>query len=665
MLMASPLGRLGLLVLCVVCSALPSKAQDEEIQDDTEPLFREALAQYTAARYHSAALLFDQLIREHPQSIRLSAAAIMKGKSLFALGENLEASRTFKSFLSTFPTSRYVADAHYSLGRIYEGVSRFDEALEELLTAWVQSPEPAVPSLSEALVVALDSLIDRRIGLATIERSLRGATRASLRSYLWLKIAEKENEDENTSGVAWAVDSLQQRYPENPFVERVRVLKSQLAGTASIKLAVVLPLMRKGNLSAAKEIAADVYEGIEYAYELYQLDPSSRTKVTLETRDTERDPTTARNIVLELGSDPTVIGVIGPVFSATTSVAAVAAQSSGIPLISPTANSNGIAAAGRFVFQANPDYETRGRAMARYAVLVRGFRTVASIAPTDGYSRQMAEAFVQEAVRLGAKVIAQEWYPKGASDLKEQFSAIRKAGMTEQAVPMISFAGKMRPLDVMRLVEYGIPKKRIDSLMSRGAIIDAAELLGPNARERLDSLGLAPYFDLSRVDSIQYPVTGISAVYAPISAAAEIGIVSSQLVYFNFVTQLLGSEEWNDLPELHEHRRYCTGVIFETDSYVDTTTTSYRNFLSGFVARYKKGPSRNTFYGFDTAELVLALIRNGAATRSALTRTLSLMKDFQGLHSKIGFSSSRVNSWLPILQFGDDSIRRIDEIRVE
>lgn len=657
--------RLGLIFLCVASFVDVASAQDADAGDNAEGLFRGGLAEYSADRFRPASMLFDKILREYPQSPRVTAAFIMKGKSLFALGENLEASRTFKNFLASYPESRYAADAHYSLGRIYERVSRHDEALQELLTAWNVMPDRAPASLSDALLGALDSLFDRRANLQALEQSLKGASRGSLRAYLWMKLGEKENERENMVGVANAVDSLDQRYSGHPFGARVQKLRARIAGSSNVKLGVLLPFMRKAPPSAAKEIAGDVYEGVEFAYELNQRDPASRVKISLETRDTERDPTIAANQVRELAADPNVIGIIGPIFSMTTSVAAVAAQTSGIPLISPTANSNGIAAAGNFVFQANPDYETRGRAMARYAILVRGFRSVAAIAPSDGYCKQMSEAFVREAIRLGAKVIAQEWYTKGASDLKEQFSAIRRAGMIEQAEPMISFAGKMRPLDIMRMVEVGVPKKRIDSLMSKAAIVSASELLGPNPRARMDSLGLVPYFDLSRVDSIQYPVTSIHAIYSPIAGADEIGVVSSQMVYFNFVTQLLGSGEWNDLPELHEHRRYCSGIVFESDSFVDTTSSSARNFTAGFVARYKKEPSKNALYGFDTAELILALVRNGASTRSALTRTLSMMKEFQGIHSKIGFGSSRVNTWLPILQFGDDVIRRIDEIRVE
>ena len=100
-----------------------------------------------------------------------------------------------------------------------------------------------------------------------------------------------------------------------------------------------------------------------------------------------RDPAVAARLTKELAADQEVIGILGPMFSSTTLTAARAAQEAAIPLISPTANANGIAALVQFVFQANPDYEMRGRAMARYAVGKLGFRTMAVLAPSDAYGK--------------------------------------------------------------------------------------------------------------------------------------------------------------------------------------------------------------------------------------------------------------------------------------
>jgi len=641
------------------------RAQEEYAGTPDAALFRDALSEFSAGHHAAALPLFNRLIREYPESDRITATLIMRGKTLHALGESLEAARAMKSFLAAHPLSRYVADAHLTLARAYEAVSRPDEAMQELMAAWTTMPQPSVPSLVLGIVAGLDSLVDRHMSLADLEHLLAGTGDLSLRAYLWVKIGEQENGRENSNGVARAIDTLTFWYPGNRFTERISGLRTKIQGVSRLKVAVVLPLMKDGEPSAGKEVARDVSDGIQFALERYQSNPASRISVTAEEFDTRRDPKVAADIVRTVAADPTCVAILGPVFSTTATTAAVAAQTSAIPLITPTANANGIAAAGPFVFQANPDYENRGRAMARYAVSVRGFQRLATLAPSDSYGKFLAEAFIREAQRLGARVLTQEWYARGASDLQGQFAGIRKAGLAEEAEPLVSFSGKFVQADRMRLMGLGVSRKRIDSLLNKSAMIRAIELLGPRAKTVMDSVGLTPSFDLTRADSLQYPVAGIQAVYVPISSSSEIGVVTSQFVYFNLQAQLLGSGEWNDLPELHEHRRYSTGVVFESDSYVDTTTAEYREFLAGFRQQFNRQPSRNVVYGYDTGQLVFALIRNGAATRTALARTLSLMKDFQVLHGKIGFSPSRANMWLQILQFGGEDLKRVDEVRVD
>lgn len=69
-------------------------------------------------------------------------------------------------------------------------------------------------------------------------------------------------------------------------------------------------------------------------------------------------------------------------------------------------------------------------------------------------------------------------------------------------------------------------------------------------------------------------------------------------------------------------------------------------------------------YGYDAAQLLLSCIGGGAASREALVRALTQVRDFRGIRSRIGFSG-RVNSWLTILRYSDDAIERVAEIFVE
>ncbi|HCV43931.1 MAG TPA: hypothetical protein DGH68_10645 [Bacteroidetes bacterium] len=591
---------------------------------------------------------------------RSTAACVMRAKCLLRLNEPLEAGRILRHFLSLYPSSSYTPDVEYTMGLVYLKIQRYDDAVQAFLSAWRRKA-----AVSGTAMDALDHLLEAYVSIDDIKRQLPQARSVEERAFFWLKVGEKGAQSEKTAIAEAALDTLYRNYPGNPFRDRIAILRARLEQRSNVKIGVLLPLMMKSEPSAVKELGNDIYEGAQFALEGYGSDSNVRVKVSLETRDTERDVLTATRGIQELTSDNDIVGIIGPVFSNEVVAVASLANRRGVPLVSPTANANGIAAAGQYVFQANPDYETRGRAMARYAIEKKGFRVLAVLAPINTFGKFMAEAFSAEALRLGAKIVATEWYERGAADLKDQLSSIRKAGLKAGAEPMISFGGKMNRDEVARLVQFGVSMKTIDSLMNKGARIGATALLGPQARRKVDSLGITAVYDNLDIDSLEIPVTAIEGIYVPISAAEEIGIVSSQLVYYNIQAQVLGSGEWNNLTELDANKRYCNNVIFESDSYVNAADSAYAEFVTAYFERYKKKPSKNTLYGYDTAAMLLSMIRSGGNSRESLASGLRRMEAYRGLHANISFSTKRVNSWLWILQYSGDQINMIDGFNVE
>jgi ABC-type branched-subunit amino acid transport system substrate-binding protein len=632
---------------------------------DPEGLFSRAVAAYDRGEYREAAELFGQISAAFPGSPRVSGALIMRAKAMYWAGENMECARVARELLSRFPASLYAADAHFVLGSVFNRIGRTDEALQEYARAWESLPHPVPPRLLEALGSAVDTIAVRRLSPEELQRAITGEGPRDYHARLLLNLAEKHAAAENTRAARLAIDSLLSTFPEEQGQPRVMRLLAQIAERSDVRLGVLLPLMRNDPPSAAKQITGDVYDGIEYAVDQFMRDPFQRIKVTLVTRDTERDPATASRLVRELASDPGVVGIIGPVFSSSTVTAAHSAQDAGIPLISPTANANGIAATGPFVFQANPDYDTRGRAMARFAIQKKGFHRLAVLAPSNSYGKFLAESFIDEARRLGAFIVATEWYERGKSDLSAQMRSVRRAGLRLGSDPYIAFGGKKKLGELMKLVGLGVSVKTLDSLLHRGSMVNAVTLLGPDAAMRLDSIGITVVYNEAMSDSLDTPVTAIEGLYAPINSADEISVVASQAVYFNIQAQLLGSGEWNSLSDLDANRRYDSGVIFESDSYTDTTSHGYEEWAAGYKARFHRQPSKNSCFGFDTADMILGALRDGATTRQALAHALAGIRNYRGFHSAIGLSLRRVNNSLSILQFDGQNISRIDEIRVE
>jgi ABC-type branched-subunit amino acid transport system substrate-binding protein len=653
--------------LCLL-ALLPAPAAGQHVRlehnEEADVFFRRGVSLYAAGNYKDALAVFALVARDFPASHRITAALVMKGKTEYRLGEHLEASRSLRGFLTAFPMSRYVPDARLTLGQVYARIGRSEDALNELLLASRELTASSPEALKDGIIAAADSLIDIAVPPEALAPILRNTPGPRERGYLWLKIGEGQARRQNIPAAAAAVDSLA-RYPAMVPEARIAALRGVVTNRSSLKIGVVLPLMQAAEPSAVKQLGSDIYEGVQVALAEYGADPANRVKVALEARDSEREPDIASRAVRELAADLGVIGIIGPVFSNEALAAADVAQANGIPLVTPTANAVGIAAKGPMVFQANADYDVRGRAMARHAVKKLGMTTLAVLAPEGSYAATLANSFVEEVRALGARVIAVQWYPRGAQDLKQQLREIRLAALLEETPPYLDFGGKMKRADMMRLVDAGIPLSRVDSLMASGARIPASSLLGPSARSILDSLQIPVDYDQSRLDSLEYSVTAIQGLYVPVSAASEIGVVASQAVFFHIKAQLLGSGEWNDIGELTANRRYCTGIVFETDTYIDSSTASYQDFLTRYRKTFNRFPSRNSLYGYDSARLLLQGIRAGAGNRPALQRMIEAIRDFRGLRSRIGFGPNRVNRWLTLVEFDGDDVRRVEEINVE
>lgn len=655
-----------LLLVCVAVSRLLQAQGRIAYSDDAEKTFQEGVVAFTQGRYADATATFDRVLRSGAVNQRTTAAYIMKAKAQLRQRETLEAVKTLRAFFSAFPASSYVPDADYTMGLLELRIQRYGDAAASFITAWRGArSRPGKSNLASDARTALQRTIEHYLTPADVRQMINASRDAEERMVLWFTLARKEIADGRASAAGEMLDTLEQRYPEHPFAAEIATLREQMLRRGAVKLGALLPVMRKSEPSAMKEIGTEIEEGVQFAVEEYTRDSTARVKVTLVTRDTERDPLTTTRGIQELTVDEDIIGIVGPVFSNEATAAVGLANTRGVPLVTPTANANGIAAMGPYIFQANPDYDARGRAMARYAVTVLRMKVLAVLAPVDAFGKFMAEAFAGEALRLGAKVIATEWYQRGVSDLTAQLANIRKAGLLAGTDPMISFAGHVSQADIAKLVQLGVSLSRIDSLLNKSGMVRGTELLGPDAKRLVDSLDITALYEDPRTDSLQYPVTTIDGIYIPISGPGEIGIASSQIVYFNFKTQILGSGEWNSFPDLDANKRYCSNVIFESDYYLEANDPRHTEFFNRFYERFRKRPGKNTLYGYDATRMVLQAIRSGASTREALMRALQGTQSYQGLHSRIGFSERRVNTWLWILQYAGDQIRKVDEIRVE
>lgn len=381
-------------------------------------------------------------------------------------------------------------------------------------------------------------------------------------------------------------------------------MKGKLRANNPLKIGLILPSWRKVPAGQTKSISEDLIDGIKYALNEFRLQSNSAGAVNLEIRDDGRDPKVAINAINDLSSLKEVIAVIGPLYSNTALASAPYAEKNRIPMVSPTANANGISAVGKHIFQANPDLKIRGMAMARYAVNELGMKNIAVLASTEPVGRAIAESFQQEVAKLGAKIVSAEHYAKGSSDLSDQFLNIRKAGL--------KLKGKKESAEETKV-----------------------------------------------------PVSSIDGLFLPIADAEDIGMLVSQIKYFNIETQLLGTGEWYSPQQLDANKRYLNGLIMLVDSYYDEKLTPYKEFEKQYMTALKKQPTKYSILGYDITRLILEQINSGSTSREKLAESLQSVKSYQGIHGKISFTNTRVNSEFQVIKYAKGVIQKIGEINIQ
>jgi branched-chain amino acid transport system substrate-binding protein len=606
---ASHIRRIVLAVLLALPAVLTGAVAQEEFSFNSaaEKSFLGATLLFKNGKFGEAAPLFDDLHRIKPWHQRTTASYVMLAKAWFELKKYEQSALLLQEFFGMFPSSTYRDDAYYTLAVDHLMLAKFDDAAGEFLHALELANDRA---LAQRAATLFEYVAEDRLTLQGLERILRLPFLESSKDLVRLKLAEKYAAGDDPSRAKQIVYDLVTAEKGNPYRERARELLDRLERRAGVKIAVVLPLMEELGAGPVKNLAGELLEGISFAVKERASHLGSGTAVSIEVRDTKRDSAIALRAVREAASSPDVIGIIGPVFSNDVAACAPVAQSSGIPMISPTATADGLAALGLHLFQLHPDWSTRGKAMARYAVSQLGMTMLAVLTSSEAPESLSARSFAEEAQRLGATVVDVESFPRGASDLRDQFMRIRKASL---------------PADSLHPPAAG------------------ADTISGNT-------------DIT--------VSAIQGIFLAVDNAEEIGVIGSQLSYFNIKTQILGNDEWYDPAQLDIHKQYVNGAVFTSDYFADPRDTAYARFEGDFLSGTGRHPTKYTLIGYDAMRLLLGRVEEGATTREKLTASLARLERFPAIHSTVTFTHGRVNSDVHILQYHNGEVKRVIDIPV-
>ena len=144
--------------------------------------------------------------------------------------------------------------------------------------------------------------------------------------------------------------------------------------------------------------------------------------------DDRGSPEGAARLTAKLIDEDKVIAIIAGGTSGNSRAAAPKAQSSRIPLISPSSTDPAVTQVGDYIFRACFVDTFQGEVMARFAAEKLKAQKAAILFDINSpYGRGLTEYFELSFARLGGRIVSKQSYVQGDADFKGQLSTIRAA----------------------------------------------------------------------------------------------------------------------------------------------------------------------------------------------------------------------------------------------
>ena len=291
-------------------------------------------------------------------------------------------------------------------------------------------------------------------------------------------------------------------------------------------------------------------------------------------RDSKLNPDHTRKMIQELVEQEQVAAIIGPLTRRTSEAAAEEAQRFGVPLISLSLTRS-VPDIGEFVFRNNLSWEQEIQTLLQHAVDYHQARRFLILYADNRQGREKMRLFWEEADRLGLEIHGAEPFSSQQKSFVSSFDA---------------FTRKLRPLT-------------------------------PEQEETLKKL-----------DEDLEPEHPFDALFV---ASGSLSIRSLQIVfpylevYGMQDTLLLGDSGWHDYALLFATgRRGLRKLVIAADFHRESERPEVREFMAlyermFFFAATKQRPGNYTTYAYDTAGLLMNLLRvelnqNPAALKEAL-----------------------------------------------
>ena len=453
-----------------------------------------------------------------------------------------------------------------------KGTGDYNDALVRYTKALKRKPEK---SLEAHIKGAVEEIIEERLSIEELADAKGRYRKGYPSGYILYTLASHYFEREEIDEAKIVLDAFIDRYRGHEYYERGEELLQRLIEIGLVDryaIGCILPLTGKYATFGNRTLDA-----IIFATGIFDPEGEGPPPIKLIIEDSKSDPAAAREAVTRLVNEERVIGIIGPLGSATALEAAKEAENMGVPIITLTQKED-ITDIGDYIFRNFITSEMQVRTLVRYSVQNLGMNSFAILYPRDNYGTKMMNLFWDEAIKAGGEIRGVESYKSDQTDFSKEIKSIAGIKYTE---------------------------KGTQSEKEPQPTIDFDALFIPDSYTRISMI--APQLAF-------YNVTDI---------------------------QLLGTNSWNSPKLLEGDGDFLEGSIFVDGFFPNTFYPAVRDFIDRFYVAFGREPKDMEALAYDATRIMVDIMKEGdIRVRRDLKEGLGNLEDYPGITGRTSFTET-------------------------
>ncbi|MBU0528444.1 ABC transporter substrate-binding protein, partial [bacterium] len=553
---------------------------------------------YNNGNYEEAEIILEK-ISPFEKEYFSEEITLLTMKIKYRLNDYRMSKEIGKSLLRDYPNSEYKTDVWITFGDIFIAEGLYDAAFRTYVKSFkenvnVNYQKNIVKRIFIALQLGISSNIPEELLSIEVDQDL-----------IQVLLLAKAHTELQAGQSAKAANTLSQIDNKNLLEinhDYYSKLKDKLTDitTGRAVVGVVLPLSGRD-----AKFGKEFLDGLKYAEENNSFNDM---ELSLIVYDNAGDELKTLEAFQALSRNPNIVAVIGPISATNSIIAGSLAETSGIPLILPSAAIDGLAEISDNIFLMNSDLKNRGSLAAQFIVKTLKAKNIAVLAPADKFGKSLVDAFSEELKTYNQTPQIIEWYSGIPINLERQFKAIRAKAW--------ELSDSNDSLDLLNTA--------IDYQFAENMFVE----------------------EMTADDSADVVLNSIDAIYMPIHDG-HLDYVGAQFPAYNLDAVVIGNDNWVDLEVLRKENigPHFVGMV---------VISNYNNFRIDLLNNNFNAKHTDHFYqAIDCYNLLAKSLTTANASNTSLTQILSNIDDFKGIFGTYNFADGdyNVNFNLNIMHF--------------